>query len=301
MKYFNHYPRKFNKTGVYSEKEILSKFIPLYDYRKLDLLEIIIFTYNEEERIHNLLVKYSSLYNVVLIDAGSIDDTHQICKKYKASCFVREDPYPLVEQYIAAYINNLSLSGRCIYMSASELYSLSDVNKADIYLQKYQGVVYVNRVDYLYGIKLKNNGGIIPRGFFKGSVIFNPQKSIHGSLHACQNTLNYPYFLIDVHHFALWDIQRDFGKVGDYTVREVDIILNSSHWKWIFFKRFFLRINKFVFTRFWKESNWKIRWFCILMYLVEIPIALMYLCENKWFLNRKEQLDLYENKYKIDD
>ena len=87
-----------------------------------------------------VLKKYSSIYNVVLIDAGSIDDTHQIGKKYNASCFLREDPYPLVEQYIAVYINNLSLSERCIYMSASELYSLNDINKVDIHLKKKQDI-----------------------------------------------------------------------------------------------------------------------------------------------------------------
>ena len=91
------------------------------DFRSENKLEICVFTKNEEERILNILIKYSEKFNVVLLDDASLDRTIKYARQYKATVFQRRNNcFFILEYYLQDYVNEMSASGKVFWMLADE-------------------------------------------------------------------------------------------------------------------------------------------------------------------------------------
>src|SRR3546814_17917167 len=85
-------------------------------------------TYNEAQRITNILDTYSAACDIVILDGGSTDQTIDIVIARGGTVFARLGE-SIGENHFNYYVNNVTRSGRCFYMMCDEKVAIADLKR----------------------------------------------------------------------------------------------------------------------------------------------------------------------------
>ena len=266
----------------------------IIDNRSGACLEIVIPVFNEEKRIVNILNYYKE-FDIVLLDGGSTDKTIDIAFAKNASVFSRLG-MNIGENHFVYYLNNLTKSGRCFYMSGDDYVERSELKKVSELLVKGDCQIYGRRIDWFYGIKASKPTCLLPKGFNKGDAVYDPT-NLHDTLSYARQSTN--KLIVDVQHLHIFSMKDDYGKFGNYIYHEVSQLRKSANPIKAFMVRF-LKLGRDLqlgFVRFPKKF-WLII-FLLAQFFASFFLFLMSFIEQSKLNTKDEQIKKYEKMYQI--
>jgi glycosyltransferase involved in cell wall biosynthesis len=265
----------------------------LNDNRSGEKLEMVFMTFNEQERIMNILSFYAAEFDVVILDGGSSDSTCNLVLQHGGTVYKRIGEN-VGENHFVYYVNNLTKSGRCFYMMCDEYVEISELQKASKLLLEGEGQVFGRRIDWFYGIQARKPTCLSPKGFRRGDAIYDAA-NFHDTLsYARQSTIK---MILDVQHLHVYSMKDDYGKFGYYIYQEVLQLRKTANP----IKSFFIRFLKLVrnlqlgFCRF-PKNLWLIL-FLLAQFFASFFLFLMSLIEQSKLSSIDEQLKQHEKKY----
>lgn len=270
----------------------------IHDRRSGTRLELVVPTYNEEDRIVRLIDFYRDEADVVLFDV-STDLTPDLAIDHRASVFRRiGDTSIQVERHFAYYINHLSKSGRAFFLHADEFISIDNLHLAARALEGGRAV-WGERIDYMYGREMRSLRSSTPRGFCRGAAKYDPNR-FHATLKiAVRGPADPAGITVPILHLHVWSVTGVFGKCGEYTMQEVVGILNGRRWLFGLVKRFIGRPLVYLIFRAWKEEPRR-GLFWLTLDCANLPVALLCLMERRWFessdAQRREYAAFYQTR-----
>lgn len=269
--------------------------------RSGERLELVVFTFNEEKRLPNLLNYYSGWVDLVVLDGGSTDTTVDLALQAGATVYHRLGQ-AVGEHYFAYYTNHLTQSGFCFYLFADELIEKTVLQQVEQQLRSGFTAVLCSKAEWFYGRRMLTLNHTEPRGFRRGYAQYSPER-FHGSL----EVVNSPDTRIDahlypMHHFHLWSVQDYFGKIGAYSAIEVRQFRTGRRGGWRFFRRYVVSWLGFPLVKAWRERGIDIprALFWTLFDLAELAIAGLTWLEQAYLMSKEEQLARYATFYATD-
>ncbi len=266
------------------------------DNRSGNKLEILLYTYNEEIRILNILSFYGKEFDIVIMDGGSSDGTCDVVRQYGGTVYSRVGA-SIGENHFVHYVNNLTKSGRCFTMQCDEFIEITELQKASELLLE-GGCILGRRIDWFYGVKARKATCILPRGFRRGEAIYNPT-NLHDTLSYAKSAKN--TMIVNVQHLHVYNMRDDYGKFGNYIYHEVLQLRKAASPTKSFLIRF-LRLGRNLqlgFVRF-PKNLWLIL-FLLAQFFASLFLFLMCLIEQSKLSTKEEQFKQYRGKYRVAD
>jgi hypothetical protein len=263
------------------------------DNRSGAKLELVFPTNNEEVRIKSILSRYMPEFDVVILDGGSGDKTCDLVCQYGGTVYKRIGDM-IGENHFVYYVNNLTKSGRCFYMSCDEFVEVSDLLNASKSLSEGGYHIFGRRIDWFYGMKARKPTCLSPKGFRRGEAIYEAT-NLHDSLRYVSHSSK--KLIIDVQHLHVYSMKDDYGKFGYYIYHEVLQLRKTRNPIKSFFIRFLklLRNLQLGLVRF-PQNLWLIL-FLVAQFFASFFLFFMCLIEQLKLNSRDEQLRKYKNKY----
>lgn len=263
---------------------------PLFDFRSGNKIELIIPTFNEQANIKRIIKAYHEIADIVLIDDNSTDDTIDIAKSNFCSVFIRNreiEPksFAPTEVPITYYVNELSLSKKCIKLDADEMIKYNDFKKI-VNLLDYYKIVLCKRIDVISGKTLNYTSAIFPLGFTPGSI--KCLNRLHSAIQPIDNITFAPEIFQNFHIDLVVEYER-YGKYGKYTLWEIDRTCNGIKFSTKFYRRFLVPIFTFSFRNFHKHSI-KLFIHYITKYILDFFLAVIIIQNNNLFGDKEKQI-----------
>ncbi len=265
----------------------------IHDNRSGNKLELVFMTFNEEDRIKNILLFYGREFDIVILDDGSNDSTCELVQHHGGTVYKRIGD-SIGENHFANYVNYQTKSGRCFYMMCDEYVEISELQKASKLLLEGEGQVFGRRIDWFYGIQARKPTCLSPKGFRRGDAIYDPA-NFHDTLsYARQSTKK---MILDVQHLHVYSMKDDYGKFGYYIYQEVLQLRKTASPIKSFFIRFLklvraLQLNSLRFSK----APWLILFF-LAQFFATIFLFVMAFIEQRSLKSRGEQIELYIKEY----
>jgi glycosyltransferase involved in cell wall biosynthesis len=269
----------------------------LHDNRSGHRLELVVPTFNEEKRIGNILCYYGDICDIVLLDDGSTDRTVEMAIEAGATVYRRTLKNIQAEYHFVYYINELSKSGMAFWFFADEFVSKDNLASPEIQLRDCN-VVYVRRIEWVYGKRLNLPSGVMPRGFRKGYARFDPN-IVHGAITVFNGAeVSNANNTFDIYHLSRYSMRDDFGKTGSYVFLEVQKFLSSKTSKnfgWKFLRRYVLAPLKMYLLQVIRSPKAGCAVFLhgALLNLVVLLLAILCWLEQTHFRSHEQIQDQY--------
>lgn len=267
------------------------------DNRSGKRLELVVLTFNEEQRLAQVLRYYASHFDVVVLDGGSQDRTVAIALAAQTTVFQRRGAY-VGEDYFAHYANEVTRSGSCFYLFADEFIARADLAAIETELRERASAVLCRKAEWFYGRRMLTFDHIEPRGFRKGCVRYVRQ--LHANLQAVAlpDAPISPH-LFELSHLHVWSVPSHFGKIGLYSQIEIDEFKRAGHPAPRFIRRYVMSWLGFPLVKVWRERGIGLPraafWF--LCDLAELVIALLSWIEQRFLMSAEEQGRQYAKFY----
>ena len=267
------------------------------DNRSGTRLEVVVFTYNEERRIRNILTCYADQFDVVILDGDSGDRTVELALEAGATVFRRLSE-TIGESYFAQYVNESTRSGLCFYLLADEFIPVTELHQIEKELRDRSAAVLCSKAEWMYGRRMRTFNHTEPRGFRQGAVRYNPDR-LHQNLEIAAGSDQVCARLFSLHHLHVWSVRSYFGKIGTYSHIEIEQMRRANHPLRRFTRRYIVSLIGFPFIKSWRESGIGLprAMFWMLFDLAELAIAALSFIEQKYLMSPEEQLDLYAQFY----
>lgn len=267
------------------------------DSRSGDRLEIVVLTYNEEERIRAILDCYAGKFDVVVLDGRSTDRTVERALQAGATVFRRLGE-TIGEAYFAQYVNEVTRSGWCFYLLADEYIPVAELALIEQELRDRSAAVLCNKAEWMYGRRMRTVNHTEPRGFRKGAVRYNPDR-LHQNLEIVAGPEQVCSQRFSLHHLHIWSVRGYFGKIGVYSHIEIDQMRRTQHTARRFTHRYVVSLIGFPIIKVWRERGMGLprALFWMFFDLAEFAIAVLSFIEQKYLMNPQEQFDLYSKFY----
>lgn len=190
-----------------------------------NLITFVVFTYNEEKRIENVIRNFIKFGKVLIADDGSSDRTLEIAKKYGCDIYIREN-------FGYGYVENQPLVNRLyelvdtewIYWAfADEMLALDSIQQVMRIVKedKYE-IINIDRKNYFMGRFCYNMFHSRTNKCFKKGAIDFSNNEIHGFGKAVV-TIDKIYILPDkyyVHHYISNNVSSYLNVINRYTEEE---------------------------------------------------------------------------------
>ena len=270
----------------------------IQDHRSCTCLEVVIPTFNEGCRIGNMLRYYSGDYDIVLLDGGSHDGTLTLADAARATVFNRLGEAS-GDQYVAHYINEVTRSGLCFYLCADQFIERTQLARVEQELRSGASAVLCDKVEWVYGRRMRTFNHTEAHGFRKGCAHFDPD-NLHEALRVAPEVVGdiCPRHY-ELHHLHLWSVRDQFGKIGLYSEAEVGGFRRRGRAGWRFFRRYVASLIGFPLAKLWREKGIRpsLAVYWILRDLAELSIAGMSWLEQAYLIGPEEQLARYARFY----
>jgi glycosyltransferase involved in cell wall biosynthesis len=267
------------------------------DHRSGDRLEIVVLTYNEEERLPNILGCYADRFDVVVLDGGSTDRTVDIALQAGATVYRRLGE-AVGESFFAHYANETTRSGLSFYLLADEYIPVGELSLVEQELRDRSVAVLCDKAEWMYGRRMRTVNRTEPRGFRKGAARYNPD-TLHENLEIVGEPAQICSRPFGLHHLHIWSVRAYFGKIGTYTLIEIEQMRRAKHGVGRFTRRYVASLIGFPATKVWRERGMGLprALFWMLFDLAELTIALLGVLEQNSLMSPREQLALYSQFY----
>jgi glycosyltransferase involved in cell wall biosynthesis len=277
--------------------QVLSMLELVKDNRSGNRLEIVVLTYNEDRRIHNILTYYASKFDLVLLDGDSTDRTVEMALEAGATVYRRRSA-AIGESYFAQYVNETTRSGLCFYLLADEFIPVMQLSLIEQELKERSAVVLCSKAEWMYGRRMWTLNHTEPRGFRTGAVRYNPDR-LHQTLEIATDPKRICAQLFNLHHLHIWSVRGSFGKIGLYSEIEIGQMRRTEHPVRRFTRRYVASLIGFPIVKVWRERGIGLprAMFWMVFDLAEFAIAILSYIEQKYLMSPQEQLDLYSKFY----
>lgn len=271
----------------------------LQDRRSGIRLEVVIPTFNEERRIGNLLRYYGGEYDLVLLDGGSYDGTLTLARTAGVTVFKRLGEAS-GDQYVVHYINEVTRSGLCFYLCADQFIERTQLARVEQELRCGATAVLCDKAEWVYGRRMRTFNHTEAHGFCKGCAHFDAD-NLHEALRVAPEAMgNVCPRRYELHHFHLWSVRDQFGKIALYSEAEIGGFRRRGRAGWRFFRRYVASLIGFPLAKLWRERgispSLAVYW--ILRDLAELSIAGMSWLEQAYLIGPEEQLARYAHFYR---
>jgi glycosyltransferase involved in cell wall biosynthesis len=191
------------------------------------MITFVIFTYNEEKRIENVIHNYQRYGKVLLADGGSTDRTHSIAEANGCDIFIRpKTSHVFVENSEVMTALFEVVTTEWIFLGYSdELMSKETLEKVKAIINSNQyDSIEIHRKNYFYGEFCYDSYSSANNRFFKKWAYDFSDNFIHGmgkALISIDRIHKLPkkYF---IHHFIDEKIGSHLSKLNRYTDCELD-------------------------------------------------------------------------------
>lgn len=267
---------------------------PLFDFRTGTKVELVIPVFNESFRLNRIINAYKNIVDIVLIDDNSTDNTIQLAEQFSITVFRRNRAaevklFAPTEFPIVFYVNNISLSGKCIKIDADELITSRNILEIIQDFDKYD-VIYGRRIDVLGGVEFDIMNATYPVAYKKNSIIC--LNKLHAAIQPIENiklNINKNYY--PVYHLDLCVESDRFGKMGRYCKNELDRLrLNESFTK-KYFRRFLIPIFTFTYRKIFK-IKFKYFIYFLLKYIIDFLLSILIILNEKYFGDNDIQINI---------
>jgi hypothetical protein len=186
-------------------------------------ITFVIFTFNEEQRLENVLLNFIKFGDILVVDNHSSDKTQDIAKKYGCKFLLNKNEGWVEDE--TTYNNVIkNIATDWVYWGyCDELLNLKTINKIMelIKINKYE-ILELNRVNYFYGDIYPNLfNSYQPRVFKVGSISFKDNKIHHFGKRICSPKkiykINKNYY---IHHFISNDSRSLIQTIDKYSFIE---------------------------------------------------------------------------------
>lgn len=271
----------------------------LSDKRTGKKIELVIPVYNEGERLPRIIKAYGNIMDIILIDDSSTDDSIEFAIKNNCTILTRDrklEPvsFAPTEHPIVFYINNFSLSKKCIKIDADELIKISDILKITQLFDNYD-IIYGNRIDVIGGMAFDIMNAVYPIAYKSNSI--KCENSLHGAIQPINNSQKISKDIIKVFHLDLCVEDEKYGKMGRYCLMEINRIQLSRNFKYGIIRRFFIPIFTFSYRKVFKI---KFKYYCyfLLKYIIDFLLSILIVLNKKYFGDKQAQIEKSNNFFK---
>lgn len=272
------------------------------DFRSGQKLEIVIPVLNEKERLSLILDHYKNMFDFVVMDGGSDQETIEWMKANQITIYERTTDGPS-ENHFVYYANELSKSGKSFYLMADEYVEKKQLADCSRFLfNNDDGKILCFKYEWVYGMYSKKNKSrkkaFSPRGFCKGQAVYD-KGNLHASLKYKKSGRKGDVFNCDLHHLHVWSTKSTFGKAGLYANIEVEEFIMSGNFFKNFFRRFIYYEMILLPKRMWEERE-RGPIFLLWMFLISLSvfaIGLMCWIELKYFPDVEKQKKIFSSLF----
>jgi glycosyltransferase involved in cell wall biosynthesis len=274
----------------------------IVDNRSGHKLEIVVPIFNEEDRLPHFLAYYRD-FDIVFLDGGSTDSSHEIIKASGGSIFHRIGMH-VGENHFVIYNNILTSSGLTFYMMIDEFIEADVLCLVARHLKIHRTGVNAIKREYLFcnGLEkyIPNPTKIIglPRGFRRGNAIYDAT-NLHNSLLHSHDVINANNILqIHLYHLHPKSLHSEYGKIGAYLHFEVDQILQNARSRQLFIIRFVRPIFTYLFIKVWIiDAPLPVKCYRFFELLIYFLLSLMAYFELAYFPSFEAQKKIYRDFY----
>lgn len=272
----------------------------IHDFRSGNKVEIVIPTFNEYINIQRIITAYKEIADVVLLDDNSTDDTilyaqQNNCTVYKRNRSLEPTQFAPTEYAVYYYSEYLSKSNKIIKLDADEMITYKTINSINLELEDNEIVLGV-RNDVINGNLYKKSQAIYPLGFKSKAIVCIDR--LHSAIQPKENKKISNNKYINYHLDIVVDNER-YGKVGRYTILEINRLKINKFFSYIFFRRFLVPIILFI-PRNIKCYNFKTLIYFFLKIISEFLLAIILILNRHLFGSFTNQIE-NNNKYFYDN
>lgn len=272
----------------------------IHDFRSGNKVEIVIPTFNEYINIQRIITAYKEIADVVLLDDNSTDDTilyaqQNNCTVYKRNRSLEPTKFAPTEYAVYYYSEYLSKSNKIIKLDADEMITYKTINSINLELEDNEIVLGV-RNDVINGTLYKKSQAIYPLGFKSKAIVCIDR--LHSAIQPKENKKISNNKYINYHLDIVVDNDR-YGKVGRYTILEINRLKINKIFSYIFFRRFLVPIILFI-PRNIKCYNFKTLIYFFLKIISEFLLAIILILNRHLFGSFTNQIE-NNNKYFYDN
>ena len=267
----------------------------IHDCRSGIKIEIVIPTFNEYLNIQRLIKAYKDIADIVFLDDNSTDDTISYAIQNNCTIFKRDrklEPtkYAPTEYSVYYYSEYLSLSNKIIKLDADEMITYNTINAIDLELDNSEIVLGV-RNDVINGNQFKKAQAIYPLGFKSKAIICIDR--LHSAIQANDHSIISKKKFINYHLDIVVDYER-YGKIGRYTIVEIDRLKIDKLFSYAFLRRFIIPIIFFL-PRNMFNYNFKTLLYFFLKINSELFVASILILNKNIFSSLKDQIENNNN------
>ncbi|GGI28257.1 glycosyltransferase [Pedobacter mendelii] len=256
------------------------------------MITFVIFTYNEERRIENVIRNYQQYGKVLLADGGSTDKTHEIARNNDCEVFIRpETSHAFVENGTVMDALYKILTTEWVFLG----YADEHMNKVtlekliDVVINNKFDAIKIYRKNYFYGDFCNDSYKSSNNRLFKTWAYDFTDNYIHGmgkQTVSDDRIYNLPpqYF---IHHFIDCTLDSHLSKINRYTDSEQLVHSNLKSKTSIFY--FFYLIIKNLVKNYFFEKGYK------------TGFAALSLAELTIFYDIVKNIKIYESQHQITD
>lgn len=211
-------------------------------------ITFVIFTFNEEARIENVIKNFIDFGKILIADNKSTDRTIEIAKNYGCDIFIREKHYDFVEnQELTDSLYSVITTDWLYYGFADEMLEKSTLLEIGKIIDEDKfDIINIDRKNYFYGDFCYDLFNSRTNKIFKKHKIDFTHNKIHGfGTPSVSNdkifVLNDKYF---VHHFISNNAASYLNVINRYTDNEIGTL--SKYHNSVFYSILFFFKNIFI-------------------------------------------------------
>jgi hypothetical protein len=248
------------------------------------ILEIILPSYDSFDEISLNFdhIFKSDLIKITVLETKITSRIIELCSKNNVFLYERmTDDSP--ENYFLFYINKfVKHDNYLLFLYADEYFSFEELNR--IFNAEFD-LLFLNRFEFFYGENSNLNSKQLRGGRVSKlkSVIktFVFKKSFH-DFWLYNNVDNFTELCLEVSHLHKYDVFQDYGKSSKYVFEEIKLLSMQSNFKFVFVKRFLLRLISRIVNVKLLFKNRNIYAYLIFAQIIESSNAILFILENKF-------------------
>ncbi|WP_417068871.1 hypothetical protein [Niveibacterium terrae] len=222
------------------------------DARSGTLLELVIPTKNELDRIRVIHSYYKECCDIVVLDDCPSIEFEMFCRESGVTLFLRAFSSDNPEIFLPEYLSEYSASKKVFWFYADEFVAIDDLLYADNALSTHQ-IVRARRIDYLYADEWSNSqGGLDVRGVIPEGLNYDSTR-LHGSFSIADGA-RVAESVVNVYHLHPIVIPVYLGTPGRYAQKEFELLAYLSSPK-ILWKRFIKPIAGAIVRYVFREKR----------------------------------------------
>jgi hypothetical protein len=262
----------------------------IHDGRSGKKIEMVIPVFNEYLNVQRLIKAYRDIADLVFLDDNSTDESMSFAIQNSCTVFRRDrnlEPtkYAPTEYSVYYYSEYLSLSDKIIKLDADEMITYNTISTIYTELDS-SDVVLGIRYDVINGKYYDKVQAIYPLGFKSKAIICIDRlhSAIQAKSHLIISKKKFKNFHLDI----VVDFDR-YGKIGRYTVLEIDRLKIYKILSYSFLRRFLVPIILFL-PRNVLKYNMKTLLYFYLKVISEFFVAGVLILNKDIFCSRQEQI-----------